>query len=162
MTNPYNIRPARKDEWPFIYRSFLKNYRRSFPCSIIASRLYFSKFHDIMEYFLENGLALVAVSSDNDDQIFGFVVRHQEALIYVYIKQLYRGMGMGEKLVCEAVDDAPGESVLRVPCYFWTKAASGLQNKLYARGIYLYPDELDVEAVAAAIRSRRESDGLQG
>lgn len=100
------LRPPAASEAPFIYRNWLDSY---FPeqRARVKKTVYYAGHHALIERLLARSRCLVACNVDDPDQLYGFAVGESFgapmssvfALHYVYVKQTFRRMGIGGRLV---------------------------------------------------------------
>lgn len=96
-----SIRPAIKDDYPFIYSSWLQSlWAGNSWFKLIRRDLYFKKYHDVVENVLRstNSIVLIACLLDEPDIILGFSAREGDRLHYVFVKEDWRGIGLGSDL----------------------------------------------------------------
>ena len=100
---PITIRPANASDIGFIFNSWLKSFRNSDFAINISNEIYYAEHHKVIESLLKNYNVLVAVNSDDLNQIYGFICGgHTENILtihYVYVKHTFRKMGIGELLL---------------------------------------------------------------
>lgn len=93
------LRPANSGDTNFILATWLKSNRE---CGITRpvpeSRLYYQKHQAAIKDALEHSTAWVA-TSDDDDQILGYVVHSGDCAHYVYVKTVFRKYGLANKLL---------------------------------------------------------------
>lgn len=112
---PFNMRMPRSEDMAFIYSTWLtsvvenqKNY---------VHRGYVRrKLRHIIDRVYPG--IIVATAIDDDSQIYGYICREGYVVHYVYVKQLFRRMGIGRRLLLG--NDAEGEH--RYLCTQWSDA----------------------------------------
>ncbi len=99
------IRQGKEEDLPFIYSTWLRNYKHSSDfAKEIAPAVYY-KFHQAaIERIIKRGaLVLMAVDNEAPDVIWGWAVveKTPEADIvhYLYVKKAFRGLGVGTELL---------------------------------------------------------------
>jgi GNAT superfamily N-acetyltransferase len=96
------LRPARASDSNFICSSWLKSYEMSPYARFMVPKLFYAFHKPILESILQKSLVVVAHSSDDSDQILGYIVYSPtDSHLYVhycYVKQVYRNMGIASAL----------------------------------------------------------------
>lgn len=102
------LRPAAASEAPFVYRNWLDSY---YPVQKprLKKTVFYEGHHALIEKLLKRSRCLVACNAEDVDQLYGFAVGEAfgesmssvVALHYVYVKQAFRRMGIGGRLVRE-------------------------------------------------------------
>lgn len=114
MATDFAIRPATEKDWAFILQSWTRTYARSMDPGPLAPRALADAVHASVSRLLTRPGVEVAVATNpaNAFFIFGYVVFERRAdgpvLHWVYVKDLYRGYGIGSDLVTYARGDLPG------------------------------------------------------
>lgn len=103
----------------FVFHSWLKTYRNSPFAEGIRSSLYYPSQHRVIEQIIARSTVLMAVSKEDGNHIFGYIVFEKDppVLHWMYVKYSYRGMGM-ENLLLER-SSLPCESFYSHFCYDW-------------------------------------------
>jgi GNAT superfamily N-acetyltransferase len=95
---------AREKDGNFIFSSWLKSWR---PYTTLHNG-YFTEQHDLIEKLIINNYAIVARVADDPTSILGYVVWGKSAgnhvVHYVYVKHIYRRMGIGTDLLKDTFD----------------------------------------------------------
>ena len=98
-----SIRPAVKEDHPFIYSSWLQSlWAGNETFKLINRALYFKKYHDIVENLITkaNSVVLIACLLDDPDIILGFSTSEAGRLHYVFVKENWRNIGLARDLSC--------------------------------------------------------------
>ena len=99
---PITLRAADEGDVEFIFSSWLKSYRGSLLFSKVQSSIYFPEMHKLIEKLLTNFPVIVACSSEDPSQIFGWIcageVQGIFCLHYIYVKHTYRKLGVAKLL----------------------------------------------------------------
>jgi len=97
----YNIRNFIWDtDFNFICSSWLKSYERSYFAEHIINGVFHIEHRNLIESKLMNpAFCTVAVNAHDSDQIYGYAVAENDCLHYVYVKKMFRGLGIGMGLV---------------------------------------------------------------
>lgn len=99
---PIVIRPLAESDIPLVYATWLNSFAPHRDKSIPA-QVFYERHHDAIEQrlkvSLETGGALAACSPDDQLQVFGWAVGVPGALDYVFVKSLYRRLGVGAELL---------------------------------------------------------------
>jgi GNAT superfamily N-acetyltransferase len=107
------LRPAFASEAPFVFRNWLDSY---FPeqRTRLKKTVFYEGHHRLIEKLLARSRVLVACNAQDSGQLYGFAVGESFgeplpsvfALHYVYVKQPFRRMGIGSRLVREMSGEA--------------------------------------------------------
>lgn len=102
LENVY-VREHNEKDIPFIYKSWLVNFRDSNNLeALIDKQIYFDSHKKIIDKILEQSTCLIAANPDDEDQIFGYVIfdnyKKLQILHYVYVKAPYRRLGIASLL----------------------------------------------------------------
>lgn len=114
------VRIDLKDEdMPFIYNSFLKSCQHAF--KFIPSELYFSQLKLVLIDILNNANVLIVHLDGDPDKIIGYCVYHRDndvfVLHYLYVKHMYRNLGVAKNLLISAGYEKDKENGLAsMPC----------------------------------------------
>jgi GNAT superfamily N-acetyltransferase len=97
------IRPAKQDDIPFIFSSWLKSYRESEFAKLIRNDVFYTEHHALIDNCIKKGMVFCAVNKTDDQQIFGWIsvdlATQPASLDYIYIKHPYRGLGIATMLM---------------------------------------------------------------
>ena len=99
------------DEWPFIFDSWARSYRKSPFAGTIPNNLYDevsrASFNDIIARPGARVIVAVTDLPEGGRRVMGYVVSEprRNCLHYVCVKQAYRRLGVGSSLVAEATKD---------------------------------------------------------
>ena len=107
-----NIRKIEEDDINFILSTWLKSYydnlkgceRRGLPCpdSDIFYSKHQAKIKDVLKKALNHdgsNAAFVCTAPDDLTQIMGYIVFDAECIHYCFVKNVYRKLGVGRKLM---------------------------------------------------------------
>ena len=104
------------DEWPLVFDSWARSYRKSPFAGCIPNNLYDevsrASFNDIIA---RPGARVVVATTELPEggrRVMGYAVAepHRNCLHWVFVKQAYRRLGVGRALVNEVTKDfAPGD-----------------------------------------------------
>lgn len=95
------VRKLRDDDLPFIASTWIDHvaaikYFRKCPRRIIKENLF-----EKVKAIAKSRSVLVSCSSEDDNQIFGYIIYNGESLHFLYTKLLYRGMGIASALLSQ-------------------------------------------------------------
>jgi hypothetical protein len=93
------IRPAKPDDLPFIYATWLKSYRTSQFAQNIESKIYFSWHHKIIESILTRSQVVIAHPTGQPNIIVGYLVTEPNVVHYCYVKFQFRKLGVATNLI---------------------------------------------------------------
>jgi len=99
----YEISRALESHIPFIYNSSLRSYKGTFPLYLIDQASYYRVFHNVIEKSINDLGVLVAYNPEDPDHILGYVIGNSAEIVYVYVKQDYRGLGVATDLIKRAL-----------------------------------------------------------
>jgi GNAT superfamily N-acetyltransferase len=99
---PVAFRPATEVEMPFVFSTWLKNFKESAqPHQGIQG--YYTGQHRLIELLAARGASLVlACNREAPEQLLGWVCCEGNTVHYLYVKQVFRRLGIGRKLLSEA------------------------------------------------------------
>ena len=87
----------------FIFSSWLKSYRSSNFAKNISNTIYYKAHHNLIETLLRYSDVIIACSSTDQDQIFGYMVASRIdgifTIHYAYVKHPYRKLGIGTMML---------------------------------------------------------------
>ena len=108
---------------PFVFSTWLKNFRDS-AHPHLARPDYFAGEHRLIELLVSRGAAvLLACDCDDATQLLGWICHEVNTVHYLYVKQVFRKLGIGRKLLSQAGIKQP----FRVT--HWTPSVSMLRHK---------------------------------
>lgn len=123
---PATMRLAVDDDHNFIYHSWLKSYRASWsrghnPVRYVHKDIYYQNHKHIIADILRESITVVAVNPEDAGQIFGYIVCQPTregvgVLHYCFVKQAYRGLGVGTMLYNEARTVTHHDTELPMAC----------------------------------------------
>jgi hypothetical protein len=104
-----NLRPASALDLPFIYSTWLRNYRHSSTgfAQAIDKEIYYEFHHLVIGRIIDRGASLLVASDKVDASvIYGYLVwerlPNQDVVQYAYVKKAFRGLGICTDLIREA------------------------------------------------------------
>ena len=102
------VEPAAPHDVAFVCDSWLRSFRRSPSTAGMSVSVYWDRFAPQVRELVASGSVLVARPEDWDRGIIGWVsyekAPHTFVLHYVYVKNVYRRMGVMAKLLSAAGD----------------------------------------------------------
>jgi len=100
---PANLRRADEKDISFIFNSWLKSYRNSLFAKSVSNTIYFSEHHKIVEKLAKTSEIIIACNPDDPEQIYGYACAEKIdgifCLHYIYVKQPFRRLGVGNFLL---------------------------------------------------------------
>jgi len=103
------IRPALEGDVAFVFNSWLKSFRNTGLSRSVQNEVYFSEQHKLIERLLKESTTVVACNPTKPEDIFGWAcfqwVDGIFVLHYVYVKHLYRNLGLANELLAESAHD---------------------------------------------------------
>jgi len=95
------IRSVEKNDYPLIFNSWLKSLSKSF--SLMDKDMYYQGQHRLIERLLQTSKCHVAVDSEDESIIVGYLVESAlqdvNVVHYIYVKKDFRNMGIAENLL---------------------------------------------------------------
>ena len=110
MEIPISIRPLKAEDVPFIIHSWLNTLRYEYPFRYMETPLksFFSQLQARIKDHMAEIPALVATNTEDDDQIFGYLVYEPGIIHFAYTKEPFRRLKVFKRLQESA---SPGASV---------------------------------------------------
>ncbi|MDQ3023239.1 MAG: hypothetical protein M3R04_02460 [bacterium] len=107
---PFAIRECRESDLPLVLNSWLRSYRNEDAVRTVTNEIYYSEVVGQKARILDlmaHGRTVVACDLDDADSVFGWAcssIAHPGVSVppvmhYVYVKQAYRGNGLGRALL---------------------------------------------------------------
>jgi hypothetical protein len=105
------FRDLDESDLAFVYNSWLINFRDSNNLeNLIDKKIYFDNQTALIKKILSKSEVVLASSPEDESQIFGFIVferfKSLNVLHYVYVKSMYRRLGIGRRLKDYAFEDS--------------------------------------------------------
>ena len=138
MNAPVETRPARDTDLPFVIQTWLRSNRRGPFGSGLTEREYYDTHDPLVRRLLKEETTVIAHPPDSDDEIMGYVCFGDKAIHFIYVKSLYRRLGVGWELL-----DATGRKrdevipVTTAPPHFiskWLEDKVRISNNPYLLG----------------------------
>lgn len=106
---PVLFRDLAEEDVPFVYNSWLKSFRNGTMCRNVDNSIYFFNHHKIIGQLLERSKVIVCCNSLDPKIIYGYLVFEdidgQFVLHYIYVKNIYRKLGLARKLLEQSKHD---------------------------------------------------------
>jgi DNA-binding CsgD family transcriptional regulator len=101
MSKVWTKRAAMPDDLEFIYSSWLKSYGYYCTAELCKHDTFFKEYPKVIDYILDqpNINITIACKSDDAETIFGYAVSQPEILHWVFVKQVFWGLGVARDLV---------------------------------------------------------------
>ena len=100
---PILFRPLAYEDKAFVFNSWLKSFRNGFFCKNVDNTIYFLNHHKIVDSCTLKGKTIVCCNADDPKIIYGYVcyeeIEGQFVLHYVYVKNIYRKLGLAKQLL---------------------------------------------------------------
>ncbi len=133
MSNDVIVRPVMREDINFIMSSWKRSWRVSPWAGVIRNDQYYDVMRDTIEGLVVRGATFqVAVLASRPDRILGWSCEERLpdglcCIHYIYVKDPYLRMGIGEKLVESAAGTKPGLYTFRTrqvaeACQGWRHA----------------------------------------
>ena len=140
MTLPIAMRPATNLDLPFVFDNWRKSFRDSDFAFTLTGDVYFGLQKAKMQSALESGIAIVACSPDDHDDLIGFIVSDTRpdsitVVHYLYVKWQYRKRGVAKQMLAHIKPSVPVVWTDIMPVFFDIREAKDLP--------YLTARELD-------------------
>lgn len=124
------LRQANPNDFNFVANSYLKSYRYSPETKHLISQIYYDMYKERLKNMLASGEVTVACSDEDPDQILGYIIAgtvHGKPLVhYVYVKHVFRKMGVAKALLLAVV---PGWGTRMVICTHTARRFTELREK---------------------------------
>lgn len=108
------VRFLKDEDMPFIYNSFLKSSKHGFQG--VPSDIYYSQLKLVLLNMLKTSNVLVVHVNGDPNKIIGYVIFERVndvfVLHYIYVKHLYRNLGIAKNLIVSAGYDKEKETGL--------------------------------------------------
>lgn len=105
----YQIRLAKPEDFNFVANSYLKSYRCSPEARPMINDIYYPEYKTRLEYMTRTATILVACATDDEDQIFGYLITslvgNYPLVHYVYVKAPFRCLGIAKSLAHVALPE---------------------------------------------------------
>ena len=110
-------RQATEHDFNFIASSYLKSCRHSPEARHLINEIYWDVYKERLRKMLLKGEVVVGCDPRDENLIMGYVIVgepvHGKSLLhYVYLKYMYRGMGLAEQLAKAAIPEFGTKMVL--------------------------------------------------
>ena len=107
MSNPETLpivfRPIAYEDKAFIFNSWLKSFRNGFMVKNVDNTIYFLNHHKIVDSCTTKGTTIICCDAQDSRIIYGYIcfehIEGQFVLHYIYIKEVYRKLGLGKMLL---------------------------------------------------------------
>ncbi len=124
------LRQATQNDFNFIASSYLKSYRFGPETKHLINDIYYDVYKDKLNQMLETGSVTIACSDEDPDQILGYLISGQvhgrSILHYVYVKHLFRHLGVAKTLLQATI---PGWGVRMTLCTHTARRFADLRDK---------------------------------
>jgi len=101
MPQEWTIRTENSDDIPFIYATWSNCIKQGSDLGRISGTiLFFTAFHKLIDSILlkETCKIRVACLPDDPNVILGFLVAYPTQIHFIFVKQVFRGLGIGRAL----------------------------------------------------------------
>lgn len=106
---PVLMRPMADMDKAFVFNSWLKSFRNGTFCNNVDNSIYYTNQHTVIDKLLEKCTVSVCCNSEDPKIIYGYIVyefiQGQFVLHYVYVKNIYRRLGLAKKLLYSTKHD---------------------------------------------------------
>lgn len=149
-----HIRTHKESDLPFIVSSWLKSNR----CHPFGKKVDKADYYGVHQHLIKQALALdatwIACNKEDEDQIIGWINFGDNYLNYVFVKEIFEGMGVASALIAQAGLDHNNFIVTHYTNLFHVKHSQKLNIKFNP---YLFTNrELCYENQSGALRSGSE------
>lgn len=94
------FRDGIEHDYPLIFASWLKGlYYGNQLYGDIPSELYYAVYHQVVEQLLKTAKVKIAALKEDPDVILGYSVYDGNTLHWVFVKNAWRGIGLGRDLI---------------------------------------------------------------
>lgn len=106
---PVQFRDMAAEDNAFVYNSWLKSFRNGTMNRNVDNSIYFHNHHKLIDKILQRSTIVVCCDAKDPKIIFGYVVYEkidgQFVLHYIYVKNIYRKLGIAKKLLEQCKHD---------------------------------------------------------
>lgn len=100
------LRTATEADVSFLFNSWLTSYQSAVAVKNIAAPVYFAEHHKQIENLLKRSVVWIACNKSDNSQIYGYgvfeTVESLPVIHYVYVKHIFRKMGLCNMLLAQA------------------------------------------------------------
>ena len=116
--------PTAHDE-SLLLSTFLKSLRNQKPYRFMDTNIYYSFAHCFAKSMLSTARILIAHEPTDETEVYGWAAFNGNALIWIYVKQVFRNARVGTQLMEICFADF---KIRPVKCAIWTSAIAHLQE----------------------------------
>lgn len=143
MKIPIHIRRATDDDIPFIATGWLQSYRSARDMLGVHPAIYYETQRPIIDGLIKHCVTDVVVSDADDRQLLAFMNYISDSIInYIYVKSLFRQMGIAHMLVSSVVKRKPAIMTMHTP---YAVEYISRRDFAYAPGLCIYAAHGDFE-----------------
>lgn len=106
---PILFRPLAYEDKAFVFNSWLKSFRNGMFCKNVDNTIYFLNHHKIVDSCTLKGKTVICCNADDPKTIYGYIcyeeIEGQFVLHFIYVKNLYRKLGIGKQLLAQTGHD---------------------------------------------------------
>lgn len=143
---PIKIRKGIASDAPFIFSSWLKSMRSGPFARDITNSVYFAESHKVIERLLKTCEVHVACDAAQEADIYGYICGERIdgifILHFIYVKHMYRNLGIGTQLLNSFAHDS-GAPSMYTHHNETAKALAAKYRMIYSPYIALTPDYRD-------------------
>lgn len=96
------IRPMQESDVNFIVSSWLRSNYKFMASKRPCNEQYFKSHQELIKLALAEDATLIACNKDDESQIIGWINFGDNYLNYVFVKELFEGMGVSSALIAQA------------------------------------------------------------
>lgn len=132
---PLIFRERNADDRNFIIASWMRGFRNASSWAHkIPSEVYSIRHEQLVKRLLNDSHSIVACSPDDPNQIFGFAIYQPSIesvsiIHWIYVKQMYRKLGIGNEIFREVLMRSGHDLKLPVAASHETRALDWAANK---------------------------------
>ena len=93
------FRPYELRDDAFVVSAWMRQMRSEPAMRFVKNDVFFPRERDRISAILARSKAMLAISRDDSSLLFGFIVSERNIVHWVYVKSVYRGMGVGAALL---------------------------------------------------------------
>jgi hypothetical protein len=113
---PVLYRNLQETDKEFLFSSWLKSFRNGTMVRNIPNAVYYANHHKVIENLMRDAKTIICCNADDPSIIYGYIcydyIDSQFVLHFMYIKQLYRKLGIAQDLL-----SATGNDFNKLGCY---------------------------------------------
>lgn len=112
---PVRLRDANSEDVGFVFNSWLRSYRNAQMVRGVSNTIYYNEHHKILERIVKTARVIIACDPEDSTKIYGYAcaefIDSIFVIHYVYVKELYRKLGIARLMLDEWKPDFNNASI---------------------------------------------------